>query len=226
MRSALLYVLAAVCLALIVSVAWWSREVTLRSVQPTPYAVRGGDTITSIARDQGLSPGVVAELNNMEVEHPLTPGQKIQLPAKETAPPNMWLVHAAGLGAEILGVLMSFWLSLVAGLLPAGFRKQVLGISAVLGLASYAAGHAADTTALDLTPQFVFRAITDGFAWSSAFPLFARAFGITADRAQALPNTDARGGSRGSSSDGSAGGAEDGSTTGPTAGPNPGAATG
>jgi hypothetical protein len=180
-RQALLYLLAAVFLALIVSVAWWTREVRLGPAA-TVYEVQSGDTPAAIAERFEVSPAALAEANEAPPgAFAPRPGDEILIPAPASAPLAVWGVHGVGLVAEVVGVLMSFWLALVAGLLPARVRGQILGIGLVLGLASYAAGQAVAEADPRLTPQFVFESIKDGFTWAAAFPLFARAFGVRDD---------------------------------------------
>ncbi len=178
MKQGLLYLLGAILLVLIVSVAWWSREME-RDLAPRLYTVGEGETAETIATDLGVGAADLAAANNATVEEfKPRPGHVILVPAPELSALDVWKAHLTGLVAEVLGVLMSFWLALVAGLLPATYRRQILGIALVLGVASYAASHGIATGAPQLTPQFVFGAIKDGFAWSAAFPLFARAFGF------------------------------------------------
>jgi len=160
MRSALLYLLAAVFLVLIVSVAWWSREFVVPAVARIHYVAQPGDTLPKIATEHGLSPAVVAKANGFdEGMQGVEPGTEIVIPPAPKSATDVWGAH-------------------LAGLLPSHLRGQVLGIGLVLGVASYAATQSAATGSPDLTPQFVFGAIKDGFAWSAAFPLFARAFGL------------------------------------------------
>ena len=66
----------------------------------------------------------------------------------------------------------------IMGLVPKSIRGQILGISLVLGIASYSAAMATRVVNPPLTPQFVFGAVKDGFVWAAAFPMFARAFGM------------------------------------------------
>lgn len=183
MRHALLYLLAAIFLVLIVSVAWWTREFVSR-VEVELYTVPVGQTVESMAGELGVTPEELAVANDKTVAtFKPQPGQEIRVPPREPTAVDIWKVHIVGLLAEALGVLMSFWLAIVAGLLPTGLRRQILGIALVLGIASYAAVQGIAPGEPQLTPQFVFMAIKDGFAWSAAFPLFARAFGFTRDAA-------------------------------------------
>lgn len=179
MRRGLVYLLGAAFLTLIICVAWWTSGTEL---PPTvePYAVRDGDTAESIAEAFEISADRLAATNGASLDsfRPES-GQVILVPPPETSSVDVWTVHGIGVAAEVLGVLMSFWLALVAGLLPAGLRREVLGIGLALGIASYAASQGVAPESPQLTPQFVFGAIKDGFAWSAAFPLFASAFGLT-----------------------------------------------
>jgi LysM repeat protein len=178
MRSVILYGLAGVFLALIVSVAWWTRDF------PAPrdtrvYQVQPGDTPQGIADAFNVQPESLAQANSTTLgEFKPQPGIDILIPATEPTLTDVVGVHAAGIAAEAIGVLLSFWLGIVSGLLPRDIRRQVLGISLAIGIVSYAAAHAIGSGLPALTPQFVFASIKDGFAWSAAFPLFARAFGL------------------------------------------------
>lgn len=175
MRSALLYVLAAVFLAAIVSLAWWTQQ----SEQPQSRVVRQGDTLIGLSEAYGVSPEELATINDTTIgELEIVPGTTIAVPVAPSSGLGVWYVHLAGMGAEILGVLLSFWLALIAGMAPSGFRKQILGISVVLGIASYASTWAVNDVAPVLVPRFVFGALKDGFAWSAAFPMFAAALGF------------------------------------------------
>jgi len=97
---------------------------------------------------------------------------------------SVWLVHAVGLVAEIIGVFMSFWLARAAGMVPAPLSGRIFALSLLLGLASYSSANATSSLAPVLTPQHVFASVKDGFVWAAAFPIFARAFGMTRDDAE------------------------------------------
>lgn len=196
MKGALLYILAGLMLVLIVSVAWWERL----AEQPSEHIVRQGETLTSISTDLGVEPGAIADANGVEVnEIIIRPGVTILVPKVPTTGTGVWLAHGAGIIAEITGVLLSFWLGLVAGIVPRGYRQQILGISAALGVASYAANYAGTDQAISITPGFLFTSIKDGFMWAAAFPLFAAAFGMrqnddsrtsAADRRRVAPRAE------------------------------------
>jgi hypothetical protein len=177
MRQGILYIFAALALVLIVSVAWWTRESIDRNTRV--YTVQPGDTEETIAEDHNVSRAQLATANDADVgEMELQPGATIILPVISPTAPEVWITHLVGIGGEMLGVFMSLWLALVAGLLPKHIRRQVLGISVVLGIVSYATTRAVLPDAVLLTPAFLFAAIKDGFAWAAAFPLLARALGI------------------------------------------------
>jgi hypothetical protein len=91
---------------------------------------------------------------------------------------SVWLVHVVGLLSETFGVFLSFYLARAAGMVPQRLRGQILTLSLVLGIASYATTNAAAIVTPTLTPPFVFSAIKDGFVWAAAFPMFASAFGM------------------------------------------------
>ncbi len=176
MKSAMLYILGGLMLALVVSVAWWTRMV----VEPTPHVMTQGETVVELVRDFGVSAEAIADANNVSISElqAFGTGDLVAIPRPAPSGIGVWKVHGFGLAAEILGVALSFWLALVAGLLPKGYRQQMLGISAALGLASYAGSHAVAGQAPVLTPEFLFSSIKDGFAWAAAFPLFASVFGV------------------------------------------------
>jgi hypothetical protein len=180
MRKGLLYVLAAIFLVVIVSVAWWSLAAQQKAGGGT-YTVQPGDTVASVTKQFGVSATALADANGITptaLPMKMTPGQTIEVPPTEQTSVDVWKTHLVGLTAEIVGVLMSFWLAMAGGLLPREIRRQVLGISLVLGVAAYSANQGVAPGTPQLTPQFIFNAIANGFAWSAAFPLFARAFGI------------------------------------------------
>ncbi len=175
MKAAVLYVLAGLMLALIVSVAWWTRL----AEKPSEHTVRQGETIETLAADFGVEPELIARTNGTTVdEFNIRPGEPVLVPAVPATGSGVWLAHGAGIVAEIGGVLLSFWLALVAGIVVRGYRQQILGISVALGIASYAASHAGVDQAIAITPGFLFASMKDGFMWAAAFPLFAAAFGM------------------------------------------------
>lgn len=184
MRSAMLYVLGAACLVGIVSIAWWSREfmpppVTTAATQGV-YTVQPGDDLQSVAAAFDVPPESLVQANPsiQSTTDSLTPGEEITIPPADPSLTEIWGIHLVGIGAEILGVFLSFWLAIATGILPkTRVRRQVLGISLVLGFVSYAATMAILPNPT-LSPQFVFMAVKDGFVWAAAFPMFARALGI------------------------------------------------
>ena len=181
MRQATLYVFAAAALVLIVSVAWWTRESvrTTVAVDTVQYTVQPGDTVEKIAKDHGVTLAALLTANNLPPgDVTLTPDQPIVVPPKPADVKTVWLTHLLGMSGEVLGVLMSLWLALVAGMLPKHIRRQVLGIAVVVGIVSYASTHVVVGEPVLLSPTFLFIAIKDGFAWAAAFPMLARAIGI------------------------------------------------
>jgi len=175
MRKGILYLFAAGALVLIVSIGWWTRDY----LQQQKYIVQLGDTVVSIAAELEVSPRDLATANGASPENlPLEPGDELIVPAPSATSLAVWRTHGVGVAGEILGVFMSLWLALVAGLLPKTIRRQILGISLVLGLTSYATIYAVVPAPLSLTPAFLFATIKDGFAWAAAFPMLARALGI------------------------------------------------
>jgi len=182
MRSALLYIVAAACLALIISVAWWTREF----VSPTPdpasvsvvYTAQEGDTVDSVAGSFRIPPSDLAAANDLTTTAaPLTPGEELTVPLAESSYFAVWGAHAAGIVAVIVGVLLSFWLGRLTGITPKIASRQILGISLVIGIVSYAADHAVGPNP-PLTPQFIFTSLQVGFMWAAAFPMAARALGM------------------------------------------------
>ncbi|MFQ5460241.1 MAG: LysM peptidoglycan-binding domain-containing protein [Anaerolineae bacterium] len=178
MKSALLNGLAAVFLAAIAAVAWSTHGLPPAPVDH-PYTVASGDTAPSIAGDADLSLTELAEANaSTAASFRPVPGQVIIIPAPKPTLSDEIAIHGAGLAAEIVGVIMSLWLAFFTGLLAKGHRRQIVAISLVLGVASYAADQAGGTRVPAVTPSFLFAALRDGFAWSAAFPMFARALGL------------------------------------------------
>jgi LysM repeat protein len=176
-RAGLLYVAAAGALVLIVSVAWWTRESLAK--QGMVYTTQPGDTVVSVAQELSVPAAELAAANDVPLSAtPLPPGTVLDVPAPAPSSSMVWFTHLVGLGGEVLGVFMSLWLALVAGLLPKPIRRQVLGISLVVGTVSYASTYAVASAEVLLTPTFLFLAIKDGFAWAAAFPMLARALGI------------------------------------------------
>lgn len=183
MRAAALYLAAAVLLVVIVSVAWWTRGFLPAPPAPdavrTTYTAQAGDTIESVAGSMSIDPAALADANDKtSTTAALQAGEELEVPPATPSLVDTWKVHGVGLAAQILGVLLSFWLSILTGVLPkTPLRRQILGISLVLGIASYASAQAVAGDA-QLTPQFVFGAVKDGFLWSAAFPMFARVLGV------------------------------------------------
>ena len=185
MRQAALYLAAALCLVLIVSLAWWTREFIPRVPQEavetvTHYTVQEGDSAALIAEAFQVAPdqlslaNAIADPSQLQVK----PGQVLLVPQRAPSLTSTWGAHLGGLGAEVLGVRLSFWLAAMAGVLPKRIRKQILGISLALGIVSYAAAQAVAVKEALLTPQFVFAAVKDGFMWAAAFPMLAQVLGI------------------------------------------------
>jgi hypothetical protein len=183
MRSATLYITAALCLVLIVSLAWWTRDFVPAPPDPeglvTRYTLQEGDTPESVAEAFRLPFEDLAAANGASgiAQMPSSPGSVLTIPSERSLA-STWGVHGAGLVAEMLGVLLSFWLAAMIGLLPKPVRGQIFGISLVLALVSYAAAQSVAATNPSLTPQFLFGALKDGFMWSAAFPMLARLLGI------------------------------------------------
>lgn len=210
MKAAMLYLLAALMLALIVAVAWWQQLAT----QPKEHTIRSGETLASIATDLGVEPVAIAEVNGAEVDEIVVrPGETILVPTVPETGAGVWLAHLAGVVAEIGGVLLSFWLGLVAGIVPRAYRQRILGISAALGVASYAASHAGVEEAISVTPGFIFDSVKDGFMWAAAFPLFAAAFGMR-DREGAAAGGEGGSGAGAGAGAGGAGGGGGGTASG------------
>ncbi len=183
MRSATLYVAAALCLVLIVSLAWWTRDFIPLPPEPdaltTQYTLQEGDSPESVAEAFRVSEAALAEANAAASidQLPGAAGSTIVIPGGRDLA-RTWGVHAAGLLFELIGVLLSFWLAAMVGLLPRSVRAQVFGISLVLAIVSYAASQSVATSNPLLTPQFLFGALKDGFLWSAAFPMLAKLLGI------------------------------------------------
>jgi LysM repeat protein len=187
MRQGILYVFAAGALALMISMAWWTQRYSAEHYQPQVYTVQVGDTAVSIAQEHGTAVIDLAKANSVTSNGlKIAPGQQIIIPPPSPTPASEWATHALGIAGTVLGVFMSLWLALVAGLLPRGIRRQVLGISLVLGLTSYATTYAVAGAPVQLTPAYLFGAIKDGFAWAAAFPMLARALGIRDAPAKAM----------------------------------------
>jgi LysM repeat protein len=193
MRQAALYLAAGLCLILIVSLAWWTRDylprVSEEAVQTTTtYTVQEGDTAAAIAEAFRVAPDALAEANDKDGPTlTVRPGEILVVPEPESGIAQVWSVHLAGLAAEFFGVLLSFWLAAMAAVLPKTIRRQILGISLVLGLVSYASAQAVAVKDPVLTPQFVFASLKDGFLWSAAFPMLARLLGIREPQANDPP---------------------------------------
>lgn len=186
MKALALYVLALGFLAAIVFIGWtgWRGEpvgagLTVRTVAMQTVTIgQAGDTLTGVAQSLGVSAEDLANANDLATTARLVGGTQLTVPPTEPDWQRLLGTHAAGLGAEFLGVFMSFWLALAVGIIPKGYRVQIFGISFVLAFASYAAAQAGTATNPAMTPQFLFAAVKDGFAWSTAFPMFAWALGI------------------------------------------------
>jgi LysM repeat protein len=195
MSKTMLYLFAALAIVLMVSVAWWTREYMTKHL-PQVYVVQAGDTPQTIAEAKKVTAEDLASANDAQPDAwIIVPGKPITIPPPKTTAVDEWWTHLVGLGGTILGVFMSLWLALIAGLLPKPIRRQVLGISLVLGLTSYATTHAVAGPVVLLSPAFLFASIKDGFAWAAAFPMLARALGIrdapgAADAGRGAPATE------------------------------------
>jgi hypothetical protein len=76
-------------------------------------------------------------------------------------------------------------------MVPRRFKRQILGLSLVLGVVSYSTANAATVVGPVLTPQHVFSSVKDGFVWAAAFPMCARAFGLAGEDAASETRRDA-----------------------------------
>lgn len=186
MKALALYLLALSFLVLIAFVGWtgWrgvpvsGGHVLHESAVQTMTVGQGGDTLPGIAEKLGVSADALAKANDLATTASLPAGTELTVPPTPRGWQELLGTHSAGLGAEFLGVFLSFWLALAVGIIPKGYRVQIFSISFVLAFASYAAAQAGAVGNPDLTPQFLFGAVKDGFAWSTAFPMFAWALGI------------------------------------------------
>ncbi|MEO8085133.1 MAG: LysM domain-containing protein [Ardenticatenales bacterium] len=186
MKALALYLLAVLFLVLIAFTGWtgWrgvpvaGGHILHETAVQTMTVGEGGDTVPGVAEKLGVSADELAKANDLATTASLPAGTELTVPASSRGWQSLLGTHSAGLGAEFLGVFMSFWLALAIGIIPKGYRVQIFSISFVLALASYAAAQAGAAGNPDLSPQFLFGAIKDGFAWSTAFPMFAWALGI------------------------------------------------
>lgn len=203
MKALALYVLATGFLIVIGLIGWsgWRGAplgggLTMHaSALHTVTVGEGGDTIPGVAGKLGISAESLAKANDLAATATLDAGTELTVPPEATDWREAFSTHAAGLGAAFIGVFMSFWLSLAVGIVAKGYRAQIFSISFVLALASYAATQASAAGQPVLTPQFLFASIKDGFAWSSAFPMFAWALGIRDRKGGAGGATGGTGGS-------------------------------
>jgi len=186
MKALALYVLAAGFLIVIGVIGWsgWRGAplgggLTLHASSLQTVTIgEGGDTVPGVADKLGVSADALAKANDLAATATLDAGAELTVPPDASDWREVWSTHLAGIGAAFVGVFMSFWLSLAVGIVAKGYRAQIFSISFVLALASYAATQASAAGQPVLTPQFLFASIKDGFAWSSAFPMFAWALGI------------------------------------------------
>lgn len=186
MKALALYILAAGFLAVIALFGWmgWRGAplgggLTMHaSALQTVTIGQGGDTVPGVAAKLGVTAEELAKANDLAATASLDAGDELTVPQADTDGLALLSTHAAGLGATFVGVFMSFWLALAVGIVAKGYRPQIFSMSLVLALASYAASQAGAAGPPVLTPPFLFEAIKDGFAWSSAFPMFAWALGI------------------------------------------------
>lgn len=186
MKALALYLLALLFLLLIAFIGWtgWrgvpvsGGHILRESAVQTVTVGEGGATLPGVAEKLGVSAEALAKANDLATTANLPAGTELTVPPAPHGWQTLLGTHSAGLGAEFLGVFMSFWLALAVGIIPKGYRVQIFSISFVLAFASYAAAQAGAIGDPELTPQFLFGAVKDGFAWSTAFPMFAWALGI------------------------------------------------
>jgi LysM repeat protein len=152
-----------VALVLYVSQATWllTPPVTLK------YIVQPGESLGDVAdrfqvREQDilaasdLRPGVAIET-----------GQVLTLPVSPLSPLRDWRVQWVGWVGTLLGVLVGLWLAHAAGMLPAGARGLVSGISLVLAFTGYATLQSSSgLVQTPLASLLLLNAVKDGLAWS------------------------------------------------------------
>jgi len=180
-----LVVLAGVMLGVIVLGGWLTTSSIEQVAEPLPVP----DTIDVLTQAAGISPQDFSFGDEDQMSIAVLDEDRMLIAlAPQATTRSEWLVHLAGLAAETFGVFLSFYLARAAGMIPRRLRGQILGLSLVLGVASYATANAAALVTPPLSPQVLLGSIKDGFVWAAAFPMFANAFGMadeSSERARA-----------------------------------------
>ena len=170
-------------------VAFLAVDVALATWLLTPplsrqYLVQPGETLADVARLTRTHEQIILEANSLRPGTVLQPGQMLSIPTPPLGPLLNLPVQFAGLAGTLLGVLMSFWLCRLAGLMPADYAGRILGVTLFVSAVSYLAGQAAARQMItNVTPMFVLDSARAAFAWSVSVPLMASALGFRADSA-------------------------------------------
>ena len=87
-----------------------------------------------------------------------------------------WLSHIVGLLGSSLGVFISLWLTTAVGLVKKKELKHTAFFALAIATITYAGSRSAYAPFFEYgSPQEFFAAITNGFTWSTSFPLIAEA---------------------------------------------------
>lgn len=168
-------------LALLILVLYIAQATWLATPPVTrKYIVQPGETLGGISERYGVHPQGILQASGLRPGVPVEVGQILTIPLLALAPLRQWNVQWAGVLGTLLGVLAGLGLAHFSGLLRRGTRGLIIVVAVILAFVNYAS---TQVTSAQLqaaaTPEFVFNAATDGFAWSTLLPLLFAAIGLS-----------------------------------------------
>jgi LysM repeat protein len=171
-RTYVLVALLLMFLAVDVALATW----LLTPPLSRQYVVQPGETLADVAQRSSTHQQAIVAANGLDPGTILHPGRVLSVPAPPLAAlGNLPVIVFEMIGA-LCGVLISHWLSGLAGLLVDGFRGRTLAVSSAVAMVGHLAGQVSSVQFVaGVTPTSMLNAVVAGFAWSLGVPLIAYA---------------------------------------------------
>ena len=143
------------------------------------YIVQPDETVADIANKYHLHEQVIVQSNDLRPGNLVQPGQVLSIRVTPLTPFLDWQLQLVGLAGTLVGVLISFWVCHLSGLLPRGLGGRVISLSLAVAVVNYVIIQASSSAMpAAITPLFVLNSVKDGFAWSTGLLLLAKALGI------------------------------------------------
>jgi len=143
------------------------------------YVVQPGETLADIADKFKVHEQVIVQKNRLRPGSPVQSGQVLWIPMSPLGPLLQWELQLVGIAGTLVGVLVSFWLSNLSGLLPKDANVAIMGSSLAVAIIHYAVIQVSGSEMpAVITPLFALNSVKDGFAWSTVLLLLSRALGF------------------------------------------------